>query len=154
MTITDVPSVSSLPLGLVELRLKRRESVLAQLIAAAERAGIVRDADILLASLLLAQRVGRNAVGKGLAVPHARSFAVNRPGLLLGRSIRGIEWGSLDGLGVQLVALVLSPAAMPVVMHADRVAAALHALRLQRTRQRLLDVDPADADALLRGVWA
>jgi mannitol/fructose-specific phosphotransferase system IIA component (Ntr-type) len=154
MAITDVPSVSSLPLGLVELRHKRRESVLAQLIAAADSAGIVRDADILLASLLLAQRIGTTAVGKGLALPHARSFAVNRPGVLLGRSARGVEWGGGDGAGVQLVALVLSPAAMPLAMHADRVAAALHALRLQRTRQRLLDVDAAGADALLRGVWA
>lgn len=154
MAITDVPPVSSLPLGLVELRHKRRESVLAQLIAVAESAGIVRDADILLASLLRAQRIGTTAVGKGLAVPHARSFAVKRPGLLLGRSLRGVEWGAVDGTSVQIVALVLSPAATPVAMHAERVAAALHALRLQRTRQRVLDVDAAAAAALLRGVWA
>ncbi len=151
MAITDVPAVSSLPLDLVELRHKRRESALTQLVAAAEAAGIVRDGDVLLASLLRAQRIGSTAVGRGLAVPHARSFAVNRPAMLLGRSARGVDWGAEDGVPVQIVALVLSPAATPVGMHAGRVAGALHELRLQRTRQRLLDVDAAGAVALLRG---
>ena len=151
MAITDVPAVSSLPLDLVELRHKRRESALTQLVAAAEAAGIVRDADILLASLLRAQRVGSTAVGKGLAVPHARSFAVKRPVMLLGRSPRGVDWGAQDDVPVQIVALVLSPAATPVAMHVERVAGALHTRRLQRTRQRLLDVDAAGAVALLRG---
>jgi mannitol/fructose-specific phosphotransferase system IIA component (Ntr-type) len=151
MAITDVPAVSSLPLDLVELRHKRRESALTQLVAAAESAGIVRDADILLASLLRAQRVGTTAVGRGLAVPHARSFAVNRPAMLLGRSSRGVDWGAQDGAPVQIVALVLSPAATPAGMHVERVAGALHTLRLQRTRHRLLDVDVAGAVALLGG---
>ena len=151
MATIDVPAVSSLPLDLVELRHKRRESALTQLVAAAESAGIVRDADILLASLLRAQRIGSTAVGKGLAVPHARSFAVNRPALLLGRSVRGVDWGAQDGLPMHIVALVLSPAQTPMGMHAERVAGALHALRLQRTRQRLLDVDAAGAALLLRG---
>jgi mannitol/fructose-specific phosphotransferase system IIA component (Ntr-type) len=151
MAITDVPAVSSLPLDLVELRHKRRESALTQLVAAAEAAGFVRDADILLASLLRAHRIGSTAVGRGLAVPHARSFAVNRPAMLLGRSARGVDWGAQDGLPAQIVVLVLSPALTPVAMHAERVAVALRALRLQRTRQRLLDVDPAGAAVLLRG---
>jgi mannitol/fructose-specific phosphotransferase system IIA component (Ntr-type) len=151
MAITDVPTVSSLPLDLVELRHKRRESALTQLVAAAETAGIIRDADVLLASLLRAQRLGSTAMGRGLAVPHARSFAVNRPAMLLGRSLRGVDWGAEDGLPVQVVALVLSPAATPMGMHVERVAAALHTLRLQRTRQRLLDLDVAGVVALLRG---
>ena len=151
MAIIDVPAVSSLPFDIVELRHKRRESALTQLVAAAEAAGIIRDAEVLLVSLLRAQRLGSTAVGKGLAVPHARSFAVNRPAMLLGRSERGVDWGAQDGTPVQIVALVLSPALTPVAMHAERVAGALHVLRLQRTRQRLLDVDAAGAATLLRG---
>jgi mannitol/fructose-specific phosphotransferase system IIA component (Ntr-type) len=154
MAITDVPSVASLPLSLVDLKHKRRESALTQLVAAAERSGLIRDADILLASLLRAQRLGGTAVGKGLAAPHARSFAVCRPGIVLGRSLRGVEWGAEDGVPVRIVALVLSPAATPAGMHTDRIAAALHALRLQRTRQRLLDADAAAAAALLRAPCA
>jgi mannitol/fructose-specific phosphotransferase system IIA component (Ntr-type) len=79
---------------------------------------------------------------------------VRRPALLLGRSARGIDWGAEDGLPVQIVALVLSPAATPATMHVDRIAGALHSLRLQRTRQRLLVADAAAAVALLRGEGA
>ena len=151
VTTEVVSSVSNLPVDVVELRHRRRESALTQLVAAAESVGVVQDGDVLLASLLRAQRLGSTAPGKGLAVPHARSFAVRRPALLLGRSVRGVEWGALDGAPVQLVVLVLSPAATPAAMHADRVAGALHALRLQRTRQRLLDADAACVTAVLRG---
>ena len=154
MVITDVPTISSLPFDLVEIRHKRRESALTQLVAAAETAGIVRDAETLLASLQRAQRLGACTVGKGLAVPHARSFAVNRPAVLLGRAARGVEWGAADGSPVFIVALVLSPAVTPVGLHAERVAGAVHALRLQRTRQRLLEVDIAGAAVLLRGAGA
>jgi hypothetical protein len=42
--------------------------------------------------------------------------------------------------------LVLSPAALAASGHAARVADAVHALRLQRTRQRLLE---AGRDAVL-----
>ena len=129
MAITDVPAVSSLPLDLVELRHKRRESALTQLVAAAEAAGIVRDGDVLLASLLRAQRIGSTAVGRGLAVPHARSFAVNRPAMLLGRSERGVDWGAQDGTPVQIVALVLSPALTPLLGRSDPLIAAFSAAR-------------------------
>jgi mannitol/fructose-specific phosphotransferase system IIA component (Ntr-type) len=151
MSITDVPSVSSLALDLVELRHKRRESALTQLVAAAEAKGIVRDGDILMASLLRALRAGGCAVGKGFAAPHLRSFAVKRPALLVGRSERGVEWGAADGTPAQVVTLVLSPSATPAMLHVERVASVVHALRLQRTRQRLLEADAAGAAALLSG---
>ncbi len=154
MAITDVPSVASPPLALVELKHKRREAALTQLVVAVESAGIIRDPDILLASLLRAQRLGTTAVGRGLAAPHARSFAVKRPAVVIGRSARGVDWGAADGAAVHVVAFVLSPAVTPVAIHTDRVVAALHALRLQKTRQRLLDLDAADAAAFLAGLWA
>jgi mannitol/fructose-specific phosphotransferase system IIA component (Ntr-type) len=71
-----------------------------------------------------------------------------RAAMVFGRSSRGIEWDAGDG-PVQLVLLVLSPAASALTAHADRVAAAVHALRLQRTRQKLLDAEQTTVRTLL-----
>jgi mannitol/fructose-specific phosphotransferase system IIA component (Ntr-type) len=142
-------STASSLLEVVELRHKRRESVLAQLVAAAEQAGAVRDPEVLLATLVRAQKLGSSAVGRGFAVPHARSVSVLRPGALFGRSERGIEWGPGADEPVQLVMLVLSPSAVSAAAHADRVAEAVHGLRLQRTRHKLLEAESDAVRALL-----
>ena len=150
MALADIPSVSSTPLDIIELRHKRRESALTQMVAAAERLGVTREGELLLATLVRAERLGGAGVGKCVAIPHARSAGVTRPTVLLGRSARGIDWGAADGAAVRLVALVLSPTAAGAAAHVDRVALVAHTLRLQRTRQRLLDAEPAAASALLR----
>jgi mannitol/fructose-specific phosphotransferase system IIA component (Ntr-type) len=145
VTLGSSSAASSL-LEVVELRHKRRDSVLVQLVAAAEQAGAVREPERLLAALARSHKLGSGSVGRGFAVPHARSLSVLRPASLFGRSERGIEWGTGEGDPVHLVMLVLSPAAMAASGHAARVADAVHALRLQRTRQRLLE---AGRDAVL-----
>ncbi len=145
-------SACSTLLEVVELRHKRRDSVLAQLVAAAGQGGVVRDPDVLLATLVRGQRLGSSAVGRGYAVPHARSVSVLKPSMLLGRSGRGIEWGGGDGDTVQIVLLVLTPGVTPLQAHAERVASAAHALRLQRTRQRLMEADLEAVRVLLAGI--
>jgi len=136
-------------LEVVELRHKRRDSVLSQLVAAAESSGVVRDGDVVMAALARAHRVGSQGIGHGVAIPHARSVAVLRPAALLGRSERGVDWDPGAEEPVRLVMLVLSPANLPALAHADRVVAAAHALRLQRTRHKLLEAERAAVRALL-----
>jgi PTS system fructose-specific IIC component len=154
MVLASVPTVPCAPLDVVELRHRRRESVLIQMIAAAQSAGAVREPEVLLASLARAHKLASPAIGHGCAVPHARSISVLRPAMVFGRSGRGIDWDAADADPVQLVLLVLSPAAAPLPAHLDRVAAAVHALRLQRTRQKLLDARDADVRTLLAGTPA
>jgi mannitol/fructose-specific phosphotransferase system IIA component (Ntr-type) len=149
MAIAALPPVSSSTLELVELRHKRRESALAQMVAAAGRLGAVREPMLLLATLVRSERLAPSAIGKGVAVPGARTIGVARPVTLLGRSARGIDWGGSLG-PVHLVMLVLSPSGALLEMHASRVLGAAHALRLQRVRQRLMEADPLQAAALLR----
>lgn len=151
MVTSNVSLVSCAPLEVIELRHKRRESVLIQMLAAAHRIGVVSDPGVLLAALQRAHRLGSCAVGRGYAVPHARSVVVAKPATLFARSERGIEWGGVDGDPVHLVLMVLSPSAVSTGVHAERVVGAVHALRLQRLRHKLLEADCGDALALLSG---
>ena len=151
MTTAAVHSVPDSSLFLPDLKLKRKESVLHELVGAALRDRAVRDAGLLQETLLKRERWCPSAIGKGVAVPNARSLAVIEPRMVVARSLRGIEWDAPDDLGVQLVLLVLSPSEAPIESHLERVARAIALTRSQRNRQKLVEaVDGRVLAALLR----
>jgi len=139
MTTTIGPAVLDPSLYIPELRLRRKQAVLDELVALAARAGIVRDPAVLRETLLLRERLCATGIGKGVAVPHARSVVVTEPRLLVARSHRGIAWDSDDGVAVQLVLLLLSPPDTSEDAHAEFVARAAAVGRQQRNRTKLLD---------------
>lgn len=151
MAIVETSVTSGTPLDLLELRHKRRDSALTQLATAAHRHGVVRDVEALVALLLRRERLGTTALGKGLALAHARSIVVVRPFWIVGRCARGIEWAAPDGEPVQLALLYLAHHEQSAATHLARLSAATHSLRLQRARARLASADAAAALALLQG---
>lgn len=151
MAIGVAPSVTYTPLDLIELRHKRREAVFNQLVTAALRHGVVRDLDVLVAALVRRERLGSSAIGKGVALTHARSIAVVRPFWVVGRAPKGLEWGAPDAEAVELVVVYLAHAEQSAATHGARVASAAAALRQQRTRQRLATTDAPTALSLLQG---
>ena len=119
------PSVLDTALFIPDLRTRRKESVLQELVARAHEAGVVREAALLIETLNLRERLGPTAIGKAVAVPHARSIAVIEPRILVARSRRGIEWKAPDGLPVQLVVLVITPGEFTIEAHLEWVARAV-----------------------------
>ena len=150
MAIVEVAPVTYIPLDFIELRHKRRDSALTQLAAAARRHGVVRDVDALIALLVRRERLGTTALGKGVALAHARSISVVRPFWILGRSPKGIEWAAPDDEPVQIAVLYLSHHEQSAASHVTRLAAAAQAMRQQRVRHRLMTADAPAAFALLQ----
>ncbi len=153
MITVAVHSVPDSSLFLPDLKLKRKESALHEMVGVAQRARAVRDAELLHATLLRRERWCSSAIGKGVAVPNARSLGVSEFRLVVARSRRGVDWSAADGVAVQLVLLVLSPSEMGPEAHLERVARAVAITRLQRNRQKLLEAEDARAlDAILREI--
>ena len=151
MTTVAVHPVPDTSLFLPDLKLKRKESVLHEMACVAQKAGAVRDAELLHETLLRRERWCPSAVGKGVAVPNARSLAVTEPRLVIARARRGLEWGASDRVAVQLVLLVLSTSEMSVDSHLERVMRAIAITRTQRNRVKLLEAEDARiVTALLR----
>ncbi|TMQ52429.1 MAG: hypothetical protein E6K72_09175 [Candidatus Eisenbacteria bacterium] len=151
MTTVAVHPVPDTSLFLPDLKLKRKESVLHEMACVAQKAGAVRDAELLHETLLRRERWCPSAVGKGVAVPNARSLAVTEPRLVIARARRGLEWGASDRVAVQLVLLVLSTSEMSVDSHLERVMRAIAITRTQRNRLKLLEAEDARiVTALLR----
>jgi nitrogen PTS system EIIA component len=138
---------------ITDLKTRTRESALGELARRAQGVGAVRGAEPLRATLLLRERLGSTALGRGVALPNARSLLVTRPVVLLGRSRRGVEWGARDGEPVHVVVLVLSPADATAPGHVAAVARIVSAVRPARARQRLLESEDAgEVAGLLAGV--
>ncbi len=153
MTLGTAPTVSDLSLYIPDLKLKKRESALAEMVSFVHRAGVVRDRELLLELLRVRERVGTTGLGKGVAIPQARSVTVLMPRLVVARSLKGIDWAAPDGLPVTLIFMALAPAEWSEEAFHGLVARAAAAARLQRTRQRLLSADsPAAVAAVLREV--
>ena len=151
MTISIGPSVLDTSLCVPDLRPRKKESVLQELVACAHRAGTVREPPLLHELLCLRERLGSTAVGKGVAVPNARSIVVFEPRIVFGRSRRGIDWKSDDDTAVQLVFLVLGPGDQSLDAHHELMSRAVSFTRLQRNRNRLLEAPTLEAmTAVLR----
>lgn len=151
MTLGTAAPVLDSSLYIADLKPRIRDSILTQLATHARNAGAVRAAEPLLELLRIRERVGSTAIGKGVALPNARSLTVDRPSLLFARSRRGVEWDAPDGLPVTLILLVLSPGEWGEEAHQAFLARAAAAVRLQKNRQRLLEAtDFRGVSALLR----
>jgi mannitol/fructose-specific phosphotransferase system IIA component (Ntr-type) len=139
MAIAEISPLTDTSLDLLELRHRRRESALHQLVQFAFERQAVRHPALLEALLVRRERLGSTALGRSHAVTGAWSWCVRAPLVLVGLSGKGLDWDDTVGIGVEIVALVFTPGESTEELHFRRMEAVTGALRLQRQRQRLLD---------------
>src|SRR2546421_149374 len=147
MGISIVPSVLHPAQFILDLGPRKKEAALQLMLTRAHASGAVRQIDPVHDALLTRERLGSTAIGKGVAVPHARALAVVEPRLVIARSTRGIEWGAQDGLPIQLVLLALSPAETPLAAHIDWLARVIAAGGPARPRARPVEAHGIEAMA-------
>jgi mannitol/fructose-specific phosphotransferase system IIA component (Ntr-type) len=137
----SVLAASPLPdtsLCIPDFRSRTRDSALTEIVA---RLGVcVRDPQLLRESLLRREKYGSTDLGRGVALPNARSLAVSAVCCVLARSVKGVTWDD-EKHPVLLVCAVISPAEWSEEMHHDVLLRVSAPLRLQRPRQKLADVD-------------
>ena len=136
-TATVIPVLDT-SLFLLDLRLRRLDGVLKELADFAAGAGTSVAPERLHDALVRRERLYSSAIGKGVAVPHARTFAIGRALTVVARSARGVDWHARDGAPIRLVLAVLVPGDMGLDPFYDRLARAIAAGRLSKHRQRLL----------------
>jgi PTS system nitrogen regulatory IIA component len=55
------------------------------------------------------EQIGSTGIGRGIAVPHCRSLAVNRLRLAFGRHPNGVDFAAVDQRPVHAVFLIVAP---------------------------------------------
>src|SRR4051794_2756548 len=92
-----------------------KADLVGRLLTLMAEAGHVPHADVpsIQAAVLRRERLGSTGIGRGLAVPHARHPAVDRPLGILGVCRPPVNFDSLNAESVDIVALILSPPDRP-----------------------------------------
>lgn len=86
-----------------------KDEAIAELVALHEKAGNLSDADAFRAAIDAREQLGSTAVSEGLAIPHAQSDAVAKPGLAAIVAPEGVDYGAEDG-PVRLLFMIATPA--------------------------------------------
>ena len=87
-----------------------KASVLEELSFFLKSKGLVSDKENLLNALMEREKLGSTGIGENVAIPHAKSSEIGQIITIFGRSIKGVEFDSLDKKPVHFIYLVLAPA--------------------------------------------
>jgi nitrogen PTS system EIIA component len=112
----------------------RATSVKQLLQVISRQAGILAglDADDIATVLLAREKSGSTATGGGIAIPHGRMAKLGRPFALFAHLETPLDFAALDGVPVDLVAVLLSPepdAGQRDALHLKALAALARVLR-------------------------
>lgn len=86
-----------------------REEAWGILAGALAQSGAVKDAAVYLQAVAAREAQGSTGVGFGIAIPHAKSAAVARPALAMGRFSPALDVQALDGEPADLMFLIAAP---------------------------------------------
>jgi fructose-specific phosphotransferase system IIA component len=82
-------------------------------------------------------------IGYGIAIPHARLQGIDRLYMAVARSAAGIEFNSLDGLPVNLIFIMISPANTSTE-HTEVLSALSRIMSYEEVRRSLLSAATPD----------
>lgn len=93
MRITDLMIE---PVMIMDLKSSTKEAVIDELIASLNASGRINDAAAFKQAILAREAQSSTGIGEGIAMPHAKTSAVNQPTIVFGKSTNGVEYESLD----------------------------------------------------------
>jgi PTS system nitrogen regulatory IIA component len=77
------------------------------------RKGMVQDENELIRVVMERESLGSTGIGEGIAIPHAKSRAINDMVVAFGRSRSGVDFQSMDGKPAFLFFLLVTPEDKP-----------------------------------------
>lgn len=126
----------------VGLKSRRKFDALRELTAVFDDDDAVTDPKSFLTNLIHREKQGSTGIGKGVAVPHAHEDSIRRQILAIGISQDGIEFDSVDGEPVHVVAILGTPRKHQA-QHMELLAALSRLLQHDDVRATLRDAGSA-----------
>jgi PTS system nitrogen regulatory IIA component len=93
----------------MDLQSTDKDSVIKEMIDIMVANDIVTDKEEVVKKAMEREAKGTTGVGKGVAIPHVKSDAVEKPAVAFGRSSEGIDYGSMDEKPSYLFFLITVP---------------------------------------------
>lgn len=93
----------------LDLKARSKSEVIAELAKKLDDAGVVEDLELLVDDIKIRESLASTGIGFGIAIPHAKSKFIKEPAIAFGKSIKGIDYDSLDGEDAHLFFLICMP---------------------------------------------
>jgi len=106
--------------------------------------GLARNREELLAAVLERESQRTTGIGRGFAIPHAKSDSVTKLVLAFGRLAEPIDFASIDGQPVSLLAMLVSPT-HATTLHIQALARLSRMVTNEAILDSLLSAQSADA---------
>jgi len=106
MRLSDILKIQTIK---VPLLAKHKIDAITELVGVLAAAGEVKDAQILLRSVLERESTRTTGIGNGLAIPHGKCTGVDHLVVAIGKPDTPIDFESIDKRPVNLIVLLASP---------------------------------------------
>jgi len=93
----------------LDLKAKNSFGCFLEMLRLLEDSKIIKDKAPILTALMTREELEPTSVGFNIAFPHARTFQLEKPILIIGRSKEGIDFYSRDGKRINFVFMLLFP---------------------------------------------
>jgi nitrogen PTS system EIIA component len=97
------------------------------------------DKNALVKVLLERERLGSTGIGDGVAIPHGKFHGIAEPVISFGRSLKGLDFESMDGQPVYLFFLLVAPENSASV-HLKALARIAKLLKNSAFRKTLMEI--------------
>ncbi|MFF3645735.1 fructose-specific PTS transporter subunit EIIC [Streptomyces sp. NPDC002564] len=131
----------------VRLDASDKEAAIREMAGLLATTGKVNDVEELVQTALRREAQGTTGLGEEIAIPHAKTDAVDSPLVGFARSPEGIEWGALDGTKAKLIFMISVPEAAAGDEHL-RILALLSRKLMDTGFRERLEAAPDDAAIL------
>ncbi|MBC1560415.1 PTS transporter subunit EIIA [Listeria booriae] len=145
MKITDILSQETM---ILSLKATSKEAAIDEMIAKLADEGKINDVSLFKSEIMKREQESSTGIGDGIAMPHAKTKAVNTPTVVFAKSEAGLDYDSLDGQPAHLFFMIAATdganqthletlaALSRLLIHPDFVAK----LRNAKTTQEVVDL--------------
>ncbi len=91
---------------ILSLKPGKKEKVIEDLVYAIKKGA---DAELIVSTLLKREELGSTGIGKGIAIPHCRSLAVDKLEIAVGRTTKPMKFNAIEKKPVSLIFLISAP---------------------------------------------
>ncbi len=153
MRLSDILKINDIK---VPLTAPDKKGAIGELVQVLADAGELKDAKVLLASVLEREATRTTGIGNGLAIPHGKCGGVDHLVVAIGKPEKPIEFDAIDGRPVNLIVLLASPPdqtgphiqALARISRLMTVEAFRAAMRNATTAQQILDAVVTQENAM------
>ncbi|WP_285765994.1 fructose-specific PTS transporter subunit EIIC [Peribacillus sp. SI8-4] len=103
MKITDLLKLDTI---IIDLKSDSKQAVIDELSGKLAEAGRLNDVEAFKAAILKREEQSTTGIGEGIAIPHAKTSAVKVPAICFGKSVKGVDYESLDGMPAHLFFMI------------------------------------------------